>query len=476
MLMSSSLVAMDSVQKNTKKLLDLKPDEISLILDNLDLFSKLSLGVTNNYLYNLLRYKKIKICLIREELIRFLGQQLDELIKIKIAEKTQKIKLFEFIERIESFPLMREILIESMFKNMNDCDDRLEACYSILYVDTPLLLKNFMGYIIVLNNKRKIPYDSEGIVEIYLKVFAAFSVLNNNYIFDILDEYLSAYEKMTLIFIAASYGNYRLLEKSYERGYKIHSKAGWGAAVGGHLTCLKYVHENGSLDLRKICNGAARFGHLDCLKYAHENGFDWDATTCRLAARGGHFDCLKYAHENGCDWDATTCHQAAKKGYLDCLKYAHDNGCDWDAVTCDKASKNGHLDCLKYAHENGCIWYPEICYKTAFEGHLECLKYVYNNGCSWDQNTCKWAAYNGQLECLKYAHENGCDWDHETWMKAAEQGYLDCLKYAYENGCPMKREELEFFIAEDSKYGFRKLRKNKHCIAYLKNIMQTLEF
>ena len=75
---------------------------------------------------------------------------------------------------------------------------------------------------------------------------------------------------------------------------------------------------------------------------------------CAETARGGHLECLKYLHENGCPWDEETCRGAAYAGHLECLKYAHENGCPWDEDTCEAAANGGHLECLQYAHENGC--------------------------------------------------------------------------------------------------------------------------
>ena len=52
--------------------------------------------------------------------------------------------------------------------------------------------------------------------------------------------------------------------------------------------------------------------------------------SCTAAARGGHLECLKYLHENGCPWDEETCGRAAAFGHLECLKYLYENGCPWD--------------------------------------------------------------------------------------------------------------------------------------------------
>jgi len=53
----------------------------------------------------------------------------------------------------------------------------------------------------------------------------------------------------------------------------------------------------------------------------------WDENACDAAAYGGHLECLKYLHENGCPWDKRACASAAGGGHLECMKYLRENGC-----------------------------------------------------------------------------------------------------------------------------------------------------
>ena len=49
------------------------------------------------------------------------------------------------------------------------------------------------------------------------------------------------------------------------------------------------------------------------------------------AAHNGHLSVLKYLHENGCPWDMGTCYYAAQNKHWDCLQYAVDNKCpEWE--------------------------------------------------------------------------------------------------------------------------------------------------
>ena len=59
--------------------------------------------------------------------------------------------------------------------------------------------------------------------------------------------------------------------------------------------------------------------------------------TCSSAAGGGHLECLKYLHDKGCPWDEMACLSAADGGHLECLKYLHDEGCPWDKTVSENA-------------------------------------------------------------------------------------------------------------------------------------------
>ena len=108
------------------------------------------------------------------------------------------------------------------------------------------------------------------------------------------------------------------------------------AAEGGHLHCLRYLHENGCPKSRSAFSMAAKGGHLHVLEYLRiEMGLTPDPTDegiCETAARQGRRDILEWAHSNfGCAW-GRTCEYAAAKGHLACLQYAHENGCWWKSL------------------------------------------------------------------------------------------------------------------------------------------------
>ena len=253
-------------------------------------------------------------------------------------------------------------------------------------------------------------------------------------------------------YTAVRYNRIEVMIWAHHQGYaSVWKETDWASSVlvknnlcsratkYGHLSCLKWLRENGCDWDADTCSNASKGGHLSCLKWLRENGCPWDASTCSDAAGNGHLSCLKWARENGCPWNDRTCSVvAAKGGHLSCLIWARENGCDWDAYTCSVAAGSGHLSCLKWARENGCPWNANTCSDASLYGHLSCLKWARENGCPWNDRTCSSAALNGHLSCLKWARENGCDWNKLTYISAQFSPNIDVMNYVIDQGCPRR--------------------------------------
>jgi hypothetical protein len=167
-------------------------------------------------------------------------------------------------------------------------------------------------------------------------------------------------------------------------------------------------------DIQFRCCNNNKDNHLELLKKLivkkKSNPF-----TCEEAAYGGHLECLKYLHENNYPWDWDTPYYAAMEGHLECLKYAHENRCPWNEHITEYASRKGHFECLKYAVENGCPMDKISCIEQSILNcHLECVKYLQQNGCQLNRNNNQYwvcAMINSDYELLSYLLDNGCRFD-----------------------------------------------------------------
>ena len=276
----------------------------------------------------------------------------------------------------------------------------------------------------------------DAILNNHTKLFKWLDLLNN----DCTDD-----TKHELCIVAAKSDNIEILKyvlnnqtpSSYEQFQNILL----GSATGGSLEITKWLDSNRSrydgskaIDSYDVCIKAAENGHLTLLKWLIDNGYlnltFLNATISNSTIKNGHFDIVRYLHENGCHWNEWSCTIAAENGHLEILKYLHKNGRSWDRYTCMGAAENGHLEVLKYLHENGCPWDTHSFFPAIENGHLNILRYLHENGCHWNVYVCSHAVKNGHFDVVRYLHENGCPWnENECTNAAARNGHFDILKY-----------------------------------------------
>ena len=118
-----------------------------------------------------------------------------------------------------------------------------------------------------------------------------------------------------------------------DMSYRTRSTRVAGLLDNDEALSLPYERVVGLLDGAYVWYCAAAWGCVRLLKWARENkrGTSWDSGTCLHAALNGHLSALKYLHENGCPWGQGTCYHAAQHKHWDCLQYAVDNKCpDWE--------------------------------------------------------------------------------------------------------------------------------------------------
>jgi hypothetical protein len=166
--------------------------------------------------------------------------------------------------------------------------------------------------------------------------------------------------------------------------------------------------------------GAASGGHLDCIEYLHSIRCPCDAKIFESAAKNGHLECIKYLIEHEYPCDESACIAAARGGYLDCVKYMHENGCPWNEWAYIAAAENGHLAVIMYLRESRCVPTEGAYLAAAGNGHFDCIEYMYVNEFPVPDNICDAAARGRNLRCLQYMHEQGFQCDEDTCASAAK--------------------------------------------------------
>ncbi|GMF44317.1 unnamed protein product [Phytophthora fragariaefolia] len=157
-----------------------------------------------------------------------------------------------------------------------------------------------------------------------------------------------------------------------------------GAAAGGHLNVVRWLHENRPEGCTTAAmNMAAANGHLEMVVWLHNNRSEGCTTDAiDAAARGGHLDVIKWLHAHrseGCTTMAMN--NAAATGSLAVLKWLHENcseGCT--AAAMDGAAAYAHLDTVKWLHRNrseGCS--ERAMNSAAHNGNLQVLRWLFEN-------------------------------------------------------------------------------------------------
>jgi hypothetical protein len=133
-------------------------------------------------------------------------------------------------------------------------------------------------------------------------------------------------------------------------------------ALSGNIPMMKWARSDRSSDaavdersMKQIrltpfpwseytCANAAKFGHLTLLKWLHEQGCPWDNLTFGSAADFGNIKILEWLYEKKCPWHGGTFCHAARAGNLDVLKWLHERKCPWNEHTFDAAVKTENFD------------------------------------------------------------------------------------------------------------------------------------
>jgi hypothetical protein len=151
------------------------------------------------------------------------------------------------------------------------------------------------------------------------------------------------------------------------------------------LELLKWAREEKKCDWdESTISAAAQQGNLEIIKYCVANECPAYEDACADAADGGHLECLKYLHEEAKEpWGSSTAAGAAQNGHLHILKYLVEREYyEYEEDACEWAAMYGHLDCLKYLHETAKAPWTSLAVRVAREKNQpECLQYLLDNNC-----------------------------------------------------------------------------------------------
>ena len=177
----------------------------------------------------------------------------------------------------------------------------------------------------------------------------------------------------------------------------------WRVALTNKLELLTWAREEKKCkwDYRTIC-AAAEQGNLEMVKYcvANKCPIGCIRNPCAYAASGGHLECLKYLHEEvKAPWDYWTAVWAAENGHLHILEYLVERKYDqYDTWACKFAAMNGHLNCLKYLHETAKAPWEDWAVRRAHKNdHTECLQYLLDKDCPLPDG---WRYEHGELHTI----------------------------------------------------------------------------
>ena len=268
-----------------------------------------------------------------------------------------------------------------------------------------------------------------------------------------------------VIYAAARTGNLDclrfLMAENFPRGIHLCT----GAAQGGHLHVLRFLHEEQSLPLR--ASAVNLCATEECLSYLLEHGCPFYVQeACLEHARRNDVACLQLLHAAGGDIGHEAAWAAAEVGAVKSLKFMVHH-CGVDLSTCDGlllcAASAEDEDCVAFLKAQNCKWSVSDCLelvekrssvgldlalaagapasstvaaKSARYGRLDMLQCLVKYGKPLARSACRGACYAGNLPCLRFLRKHGCEWDAGCLKTAFERNYSHCIAYLLDNGCP----------------------------------------
>ena len=185
-------------------------------------------------------------------------------------------------------------------------------------------------------------------------------------------------------------------------------------ALTNKLELLKWAREEKKCEWDQVTiDRAARIGNLEMVKYCLENQCPMDEGVCAGAAAGGSLECLKYLHEEvKAPWDSHTAVLAGLSGHLHILEYLVERKYDkFNEGACRCAAKEGYLDCLRYLRETAKAPWNSRAVQFAHENNRsECVQYLLDNDCPLPRG---WQYEDGELYSIETS-EFESEWEAES--------------------------------------------------------------
>mmetsp|Transcript_6880 Transcript_6880/g.14842 ORF Transcript_6880/g.14842 Transcript_6880/m.14842 type:complete len:365 (-) Transcript_6880:65-1159(-) len=148
--------------------------------------------------------------------------------------------------------------------------------------------------------------------------------------------------------ICASCGQLETLKYLRNQNYPWDSDTALAAGCNGHLEVFKYAYYNACpIDGITVCLAAAARGHLSILRWIHENMFTLPEDICWYAIIHGQLAILKWFVKIGYPIDCwKVCHEAAREGHVNIIQWAKDSKFSWNDHTSTAPDPSFHFAML----------------------------------------------------------------------------------------------------------------------------------
>jgi hypothetical protein len=186
-----------------------------------------------------------------------------------------------------------------------------------------------------------------------------------------------------------------------------------GAARAGSTLKLQWLREEHNCCLTdNLCVYAAMGGSISTLRWLKQQGCAFTAYCCYNATYYNHLSTLQYLRSEGCAWDSKVLEMSADK--LELFKWADENGCPGDAnAVCTAVAAGGSVPVLTYLQQRGFIqhtyidWMTHLLNVAGAHNRLAAVQWFRQQGAEWPDVLQYMNVYRS-CSTLAYARYEGC--------------------------------------------------------------------